>query len=452
VEEFSQDSFAGHLPQDRAREFLAHSKLFEVPLSELGRYTQETRTAGPPDVPDQPSSDIDIFVSPHRRNVGRIADASFIQGKVLVEDTPSNSAGSESQPSQPSQQLESPNPNLFLKRQPDVNIDEPGHRDDDALSQASTEACSTPSSSYERLLAGEPEPVRDAATQPAEDFQPTQPSTQPDHYPDVVHTESGGKAEWGTGVTNTIHQWVSPAARATSTTQSTTRRTVAGMINPRKRWRIKDLEKFEASATNPPLRVNEEMHEGTTEVSRLDARSRYGMAVPARNRVQASGDDTMDTVPDSESPLGDPELVSARSTVLVPPTDASALVPMRRDRHIVPDVDSMETVEDSILVRGGDEDEDENGPLAIITSKRVPMMTVSEARTSERKPSGKIPAEVSPAFDHENKDTYPTSFEGKGTREGCRGCYHHITPEASLPRCRHYGQRSSQKVSCYCTL
>jgi hypothetical protein len=396
VEEFSQDSFAGPLSQDPAHEFLATSKEFNIPLSELGRYTQETQMDQPTGVPEQSSSGSDMST---RLPGHRISDSLPILGKVLVESTPSNSGSSQSQPSQQPAKVKS-NINRSSDRQPNIvgNI-RPVNREVDTSSQDSTEAGSTLSSSYERYLAGELDPVDKNATQNSNDCVATQPSTQPEASSENDGDQIvDGSGDQTSATTNSKHLWVAPVAPATSVATSAPARAFLRMIDPRKAWRVRDLNvvwgprvsKDKGRDEMPETQASPEVMVDGIERAVVDvgAWSFHQVAGPSRIKGQASARD--DTVPVSRLPLSDPEPTNASVSVRVKSANErldSRPIKRALARERNPGVDSAFSVNEH-------EDSDDDVPLAVMRSKRAPAVkppkTRADAKKAPRRRSAKV--------------------------------------------------------------
>ncbi|RDB21264.1 DNA repair protein crb2 [Hypsizygus marmoreus] len=211
--ESSQDSFAGVVPQDPQQQFLAASKQFDVPLSELPRVlgggTYES-TGG------ESADSMYTKFNPSRR---LRRSSTPPQGHVLVEATPSLSGDSQSQPSQPfddSQQY-------ISHRQPDP-MDVDVHTDGSQYSDA-------PSSSYARHLED-----RDEDPVPLPTLEPTQPSTQvEDNNPlDVTdNTNLPANPPLAAGSSAVASSHIQPSAASTVPRS----RGIASLIAPNKRWR-----------------------------------------------------------------------------------------------------------------------------------------------------------------------------------------------------------------------
>jgi hypothetical protein len=212
LDQSSQDSFAGGISQDPEQAFLAASKQFAIPLSELEHGISSVNRAMPNRTPSGLSR--------------RLSSPS--EGRILVAATPSNSASSQSQPSQQFEESQS----AFLNRYPDYT--DIGVDGDGDASQQSTQA-SQISLGYQRYLNGQP----DEEPLPDPDFQPTQPSTQPeDDFPQNSEEPGGDQIS---GDSN-IHDNASP-----SIPQS---RHLLSLVNPKNKWRYQQYEGQAPGHTN----------------------------------------------------------------------------------------------------------------------------------------------------------------------------------------------------------
>jgi hypothetical protein len=426
VREASQDSFAGPVSQDLEREFLATSKTFEIPLSELGGDSQDSAAAlaTDPDPDHSSSSRADMFtVPPRERHAVRTPAyprSPFEHGKVLVAATPSNSGSSQSQPSQSSQQP-GLDPELFGTRQPmDFSYDEEPHVGDvDARSEASSH--SAPSSSYERLLAGEPEP--DELVHKTIEYQATQPSTQieeADSHDDdmAVNAEdlsTGQRAEWGTGTHGNTHTTTSDPRYASmpSDNSSVAPRSILSLVDQKKKWRV---SKYKEPVIAPPDNASAKVDEGRdigpeTQPSFEDGaegtggdtvgfrrQARHEVAWPVRSRPLPPSNDTVDIVPDSEPPRCEHEELTlspelGESTVTQPASPRKS--PSKRNaRQFTSSGHSGEVVPDSLL--GNDDDEDDDTPLAALAPRRSHVKNTSRSKAKPRS-TGRRPLEMIPS-------------------------------------------------------
>jgi hypothetical protein len=170
--------------------------------------------------------------------VNHNARRSFLHpgGHILVAATPSNSDGSQSQPSQPFDDFHGHG------QKDDYRGRVIADGGDDIASQHSTQGyeSSFPSSSYERLLNGERDPDQDDAQ-----LQATQPCTQQD-----TQAESG--AQTRTVDTDTTRDDV--AFTNTTSTTNPHPRSLLSMVNPNHKHRY---EKFQDGISGLPQRRNQ---------------------------------------------------------------------------------------------------------------------------------------------------------------------------------------------------
>ncbi|KAF9464783.1 hypothetical protein BDZ94DRAFT_1320898 [Collybia nuda] len=209
IDQSSQDSFAGGISQDPEQAFLATSKRFEIPLSELERDIDSTGGV------------MSSYLTSRNERY-----SSLSEGRVLVAATPSNSGSSQSQSSQPSQ-------SAFMNRHPDYT--EVIVEGDGDMSLQSTQE-SQISSSYERYINGEPdeEPVS------LPELQATQPSTQrdEDYHEEDGETNPHWNSEHGgnhiSGESN-----INDNPTASSIPQS---RNLLSLVNPKNKWRYQHYQ------------------------------------------------------------------------------------------------------------------------------------------------------------------------------------------------------------------
>ena len=219
-EESSQDSFAGDIYRDPAKQFVATARQFEVPLADLGRVSP-------------PSGGMYKSAGWGGTSKGMYPNPRFSsppEGNVLVESTPSLSGGSQSQASQPYDEIES-------GRQPDyMDLDLPpdrarvpsGHSSEEYLSDA-------PSSSYARHL--DPDEYDTPLANPT-DCPPTQPSTQVEEDHDASLPQPF--------TTNTTSSEAPPTTASSNIPPS---RNILAMVDPAKRWRY---QQYQQAATKLP--------------------------------------------------------------------------------------------------------------------------------------------------------------------------------------------------------
>jgi len=231
VEESSQDSFAGDIYHDPAKQFVATAGQFEVPLADLGCVSlplggmyKSGRWGGTSKA---------MYANPRF--------SSPPEGNVLVESTPSLSGGSQSQASQPYEEIEA-------GRQPDyMDLDPPPDRDRVPSGHTSEEYLSdAPSSSYARHLE-DPDEHDIPLAKPTE-LQATQPSTQVDED----HDASLHQPPFATNTSS------SEAPRTTASNNIPPSRNILAMVDPGKRWRY---QQYQQPATKPPQLQS---HHGTS--------------------------------------------------------------------------------------------------------------------------------------------------------------------------------------------
>ena len=207
----SHDSFTRDPSEDPEELFLAKSKQFAIPLSELAR----SPVSEGPDTSGTSNRAALTYPSVHQqRTFGS-------KGRVLVEATPSHSGDSQddvsrnlSEPMEATQILDEPE----FHGQPKVALEADGN--------ASGYESSEPTSSFGRLLDGIHDPELDA--------QPTQPSTQPEHS-NMSHPASG---LFNGG-------WNATAATGTATTsypQSAGPRSLVSLVRPENQWRYQKYQ------------------------------------------------------------------------------------------------------------------------------------------------------------------------------------------------------------------
>ncbi|KAI0721096.1 hypothetical protein C8T65DRAFT_632199 [Cerioporus squamosus] len=262
----SQDSFAGPLPQsDPAKAFIAQTRTFAIPLSQLGDTQSTSDEEGPPPVAS------DMWTSPRHDPAVR---GSAPQEKVLVVGTPSNS----SRDSQSQQRAEHSQQSLSADSQSAAQIDTQSYdsypqaqvqtldpADFPSLTQEDGEpsqmharhsqpsspgyASTEPTSSYQHLLddvfkesqPDEETPPTQLATQvtePADETPPTQIATPMDDLDAsaIAHDHD---------FINVHGQYEAPSirsnARSTETSRRTDRHGLLSLIAPEKRYRYEHI-------------------------------------------------------------------------------------------------------------------------------------------------------------------------------------------------------------------
>jgi hypothetical protein len=291
-------------------------------------------------------------------------------GRVLVAATPSHSGSSQGEPI--SQQ--SDDDQQFYGRQPDPTYDEiPDNHDNSQQSTQLFEDSSEPSSSYERLLAGE------VPTQAVE-LQATQ--------------IDGSGADLGVQAdevdTNNEPRTQLQTASGTSSVPSTVPRSIGFMVDPNKPWR---LQKYGISAPQHPHpqltfqtpTCGEVIPE--TQPSDITANNpavpdgphrgpsrdfgHMHRHTPARPLSSPSHPDAMDIVPDSEPPRAGPSPL----TPLTPTgSEAHGLPTPGRDGIGMPHPGGLAllsaVIEHTATDHGDDEDEDDV-PLAATRALKI---------------------------------------------------------------------------------
>ncbi|KIM87177.1 hypothetical protein PILCRDRAFT_815647 [Piloderma croceum F 1598] len=369
----SQDSFAGPLSQDPEKQFFASTRQFDVPLSELGLpSTQETHSSEAQPVETGPSF-MEAMASAYaeeKRNRAAEFHNSAHHGRVLVAATPSHSGSSQGEPI--SQQ--SDDDQQFYGHQPDPTYDDiPDNHDNSQQSTQLFEDSSEPSSSYERLLAGE------VPTQAVE-LQATQidgSGADLGVQADEVDTNNEPKTQLQT-------------ASGVSSVPSTVPRSIGFMVDPNKPWR---LQKYGISAPQHPrpqptfqtptrgevipetqpsdiTANNPAVPEGQRGPSR-DFGHMHRNNIPAHPLSSPSHPDAMDIVPDSEPPRAAPsQLTPLRPTG----SEAHGLLTSRRDGIGMPHSGDLAllpaVIEHTAADHGDDEDEDDI-PLAATRALKI---------------------------------------------------------------------------------
>jgi hypothetical protein len=199
--------------EDPEEQFLAKSKQFAIPLSELGRspVSEGPATSG--------TSNLATFAYPsvHQQRT------SGPRGRVLVEATPSHSDDSQSQ-NDISRSLSEPMEATQILDEPEFHAQT--HVALDVDGNASGYESSEPTSSFGRLLDG----IHDSEPE----AQPTQPSTQPGHS--NMSNPASGPFNGG---------WNATAATGTATTsypQSAGPRSLVSLVRPENQWRYQKYQ------------------------------------------------------------------------------------------------------------------------------------------------------------------------------------------------------------------
>lgn len=364
----SQNSFARDLSEDPEEKFLAKSKQFTIPLSELGR---DPVSEGP-DTGGTANHAMFAYLSSHEQST------SGPQGRILVEATPSHSGGSEPQEDASRNLSESMEATqildeLEIQAHPNIALD--------AAGDASGYESSEPTSSFGRLLDGIHDPEPDA--------QPTQLSTQP-------HMSNPASGPFHGGWNATV-----ATGTATSYPQSAGPRSLVSLVKPENQWRYQRYQQLQ------PKQIMPSIHDHTSR-SKGGHMSSFGQGtqpshpvhssialnlVPNsshRNRSPRLGSsvgDAMDIVPDSEPMYSDQR--HAPSTTNQPPKTPSATKSSsnisneaRRDASIGKFEPGFSRKDE------GDEMDEEDIPLALMsrnqTKGRAGMKAVDQRKGKAR--------------------------------------------------------------------
>ena len=365
----SQDSFAGPVSQDPEKQFFASTRQFDVPLSELGLVsTQETHSseAQPADAGQSIIQAMASAYADEKRNRAAALHDSAHHGRVLVAATPSHSGSSQGGPIS----QESDDDQQFYDRQLDPTYDEiPDNHDTSQQSTQLFDDLSQPSSSYERLLAGEPS---DVPTQAVE-LQATQiDESGADLDVQMVEADTSN---------GPLTQLQTPAGA--SSVPSTGLRSI---VDGNKPWR---LQKYGITAPQHPRPqltfqtptrgevIPETQPSDTTNDTAAPGPSRdFGHVrrnnAPAHPLSSPSHADAMDVVPDSEPPRAGQH----PSTPLKLTSSATHGLPTsKRDgvaKHRPGDVALLSAVIEHTAGDHGDEDDDEEEvPLAATRALKI---------------------------------------------------------------------------------
>ncbi|KAI6118864.1 hypothetical protein EV401DRAFT_1544270 [Pisolithus croceorrhizus] len=292
----SQDSFGGPVSQDPAEQFLAATRQFNVPLSDLGAPTQLNDID-----PEVPFSD----ASEHIPSLGsaeymvRRAASPVLGDKVLVAATPSHTSGSAG------------SSGAAVQR---AGVSFPNSVGGDHGSQESTQPFDfdqTPSS-FDRSLdkvaaanASRPAPVPTQTTAP----DPTPPNVSTNVEPP---TRSASAEQSDRHRRSETPQWVSPATHAV--VASSNPRSLLRLVNPLNEYRIAKLRQMHGDVA-PPSYVGTSAR-AQTQLSSVEERLPTRSTPEARHapsrietvgrpgrRYQGTRDqesDLLDVVPDSE--------------------------------------------------------------------------------------------------------------------------------------------------------
>lgn len=294
--EMSEDSFAGD-DQDPEQQYLATTKQFQVPLSELVRA---------PTVGRGSAQDTSVF--PSKRVTGASHDPS--DGKILAPD----SDCSESPNSHPLKTARSRSLSRHhTRRNRSVIEEEPNSQNSN-----SSDSISVPGSSLYELRDREP---------PADDFEATQPTNEPEEEgasiePDPPWLLAAAKAS---GATTTSVDPTPKSSIGSNETRSSasSNRGLISLIHPGNAWRFQRYQQImseghsshrDEQESNPAVLVQEPDFV-ETQPSYDDG----GFSKPPR--TPRSERDRMDVVPDSSAALEE------RSSIHVTSTDSKGLQP-----------------------------------------------------------------------------------------------------------------------------
>ena len=352
----SHDSFTRDPSEDPEEQFLAKSKQFAIPLSELGR----SPVSEGPDTSGNPNRATFAYPSIHQQRTG-------LQGRVLVEATPSHSGDSQSQedasrnllePMEATQILDEPE----FHAQPNVALDADGN--------ASGYESSEPTSSFGRLLDGIHDPEPDA--------QPTQPSTQPEHS----HLSNSASGPFNGGRNATV-----VTGTATTYPQSTGPRSLVSLVRPENQWRY---QKYQQPKQVMPSIHDHQSHSKGGHISSFGQETQPSHPIQdppylasnvssnshhGRNRPPTLGSpvgDAMDIVPDSE-PMDSDQRHASLTTNRLSKIPSATKYNNNTNNEACQDVAMGEIESEHIphLEDKGDEmDEDDDVPLAVMSRKQ----------------------------------------------------------------------------------
>ena len=357
----SHDSFTRDPSEDPEEQFLAKSKQFAIPLSELGR----SPVSEGPDASGTSNRATFAHQSSHQKRT------SGPQGRVLVEATPSHSGDSQSQEdtsrnfSEPMEATQILDESEF-HAQPNVALEADGN--------ASGYESSEPTSSFGRLLDGIHDPEPDA--------QPTQPSTQPEHS----HMSNPASGPFNGG-------WNATVATGTATTsypQSAGPRSLVSLVRPENQWRYQKYQ--QPKQVMPSIHDHQSHSKGHISsfgqetqpshpiqnlpylASNVSSNSHHG-----RNRPPTLGlplgspaGDAMDIVPDSE-PMGSDQRHAPSTTNRLSKIPSATKYNSNANNGACQDVamGKMESEHTPHLEDKGDEmDEDDDVPLVLMSRKQ----------------------------------------------------------------------------------
>ena len=354
----SHDSFTRDPSEDPEEQFLAKSKQFAIPLSELGR----SPVSEGPDTSGTSNRATYAYPSIHQRHT------SGPQGRVLVEATPSHSGDSQSQedasryllePMEATQILDEPG----FHAQPNVALDADGN--------TSGYESSEPTSSFGRLLDGIHDPEPDA--------QPTQPSTQPEHS--HLSNPASGPINGGWNAT------VVTGTATTSFPQSAGPRSLVSLVRPENQWRY---QKYQQPKQVMPSIHDHQSHSNGGQISSFGQETQPSHPIqeppyPAsnvspnshhgRNRPHTLGSpvgDAMDIVPDSE-PMGSDQRHAPLTTNRLSKIPSATKYNNNANIELFQDI-AMGEIESEQTPhhedKGDEMDEDDDVPLAVMSRKQ----------------------------------------------------------------------------------
>lgn len=360
----SQDSFARDPSEDPEERFLAKSKQFAIPLSQLGLTADEG-----PDTNDTSNRSMFAYSSGRQQHF----ITSSPHGRVLVEATPSHSSGSQSQDA--SRNLSDPMEATQILDEPEVPVKP--NRELDMGGNTSGYESSEPTSSFGRLLDGIHDPDPDA--------QPTQPSTQP-------HLSNPASGPFHGG-------WSDTPATGTATTsypQSSGPRSLVSLVRPENQWRYQKYQ--QPKQIMPSVQSHSKGHISSFGQETQPSYPRHSSVVPNpsrlasnlssnvhHNRNRSSTGDAMDVVPDSEPMCSDQRHVSMTNRLSKTPSAT------KHNNNV-----NNEACQDIVMGKefthpqdeGDEMDEEDDIPLALMSRKQSKSKVGPKAIDQRR---GKVP-------------------------------------------------------------
>jgi hypothetical protein len=395
----SHDSFTRDPSEDPEEQFLAKSKQFAIPLSELGR----SPVSDGPDTSGTSNRAMFAYPSSHQQ------PTSGPQGRVLVEATPSHSGDSQSQedasrnlsgPMEATQILDEP----VFHAQPDVALDADGN--------ASGYESSEPTSSFGRLLDGIHDPEEP-------DAQPTQPSTQPEHS--HMSNPASGPFNGGRNAT------VATGTATTSYPQSAGPRSLVSLVRPENQWRyqkykqpkqvmpsIHDYQSHSkrghVSSFAQETQPSHPIQDPPCLASNVSSNSHHG-----RNRPPTLGfplgspvGDAMDIVPDSE-PMCSDQRHAPLTTNRLSKIPSAAEYNSNANNEACQDV-AMRKIESEYTPhldgKGDEMDEDDDVPLAVMSRKQSKGKAESKAVDQQKGKAPQKAIHTAPSAKHNVKVRY----------------------------------------------